>query len=149
MSLISERVQPVVLANIVAGTSYAATGSTPIDMESFNADSVLIVAVLNATTGNGFQMTAQGSASSGTGFSGYCVAAGSTTSLLTVSSTAAGLASYIDMKDVPHRFVRVTSTGLGACNVTITAFPYDSKSQPVTVQPVAGSFIASVSPTSA
>ncbi len=154
IGFLSERTQPVVMANIVAGTSYTVANSASVDLKAYNADSLLVVAVVSVTTGNGFTMTAQGGAST-SALGGYCVAAGSTATLLTVSSTAAGKCCYLDIKNARHQYVGVKHTGLGALTGVILGFPYDSKRQPVPLSAdlnstaVGGGYYTSVTPTTA
>ena len=154
-SFLSQLTQPITLANIVAGTSYTVTSSASVDLKAYNADSVLIVATLSVTTGNGFTMTAQGGDTT-SALGGYCAAAGSTATLLTVSSTAAGKLCYIDIKNSRHNYVGVKHTGLGALTGSILGFPYNSKSsQALTLSAdlnstaVGGGYYTSVSPTTA
>lgn len=130
ISYLSEITQPVVLANVVAGTSYTVTSSDSLDLKTYNADSVLLVAVVNATTLTGFTMTAQGGDST-SALGAYCQAAGSTAAVITAASTAPGKAVFIDIKNSRHRYVGVKHTGLAASNVTILGFPYNTKQQPV------------------
>lgn len=127
---LSEITQPVILANVVAGTSYTVASSDSIDLKTYNADSVLIVAVTNATTLTGFTMTAQGGDST-SALGGYCQAAGSTAAVITAATTAPGKVMYIDIKNSRHRYVGVKHTGLAATNATILAFPYSTKQQPL------------------
>ena len=130
MSFLSERTQPVLVSNTVAGTSYTQTSGSSVDLRTYQADSIMFVAVVNATTLTGFTMTVQGGDST-TALGGYCVTPGSTTTLMTVSSTAPAKVVYADCKNVKHRYVGVKHTGLAASNVTILGFPYDSKLQSV------------------
>lgn len=145
---LTEHVAPVLMSNTVAGTSYAATGSTVVDLQTQRCDSCLIVAVTNATTLTGFTMTAQASNSTSTGFGGLCTAAGSTASLMTVSSTDVGKILLLDVKNAPNRYLRVSHTGLAATNVTILGFPYNSKVIPCTTGD-ATSVVRVINPTTA
>lgn len=155
MSYLSERTQPYVLANTTSATSYAETTAT-VDMQAVQADSLLIVATVGNTTGGGFTMTAIGGAST-SALGGLCVSAGSTSSLLTVATTSMLKASFIDIKNVSHRYVGVKHTGTGATQVAILAFPYDSSQEPMPLtatgslaSTVSGTgFYRSVSPTTA
>lgn len=153
IGFLSERTQPLVLANIIAGTSYTVTSSASVDLKAYNADSLLVVAVVGVTTGAGFTMTAQGGATTAA-LGGYCVAAGSTATLLTVSTTAAGKACYIDIKNARHQYVGVKHTGQAITGV-ILGFPYDSKKQPIPLSTdlnstaAGGGVYTSVTPTTA
>lgn len=130
MSLFSERSQPYLLANLVAGTSVASGNSALVDLQTANADSVFILGAITASTGTGFTMTAIAGAST-TALGAYVVTPGSTSTLLTVSSTISGKFCYLDLKNVGHRYVGARYVGGGAINGAIIAFPYDSKTQEV------------------
>lgn len=151
---LSQQTQPVLMANLVAGTSYAQANSTSVDLSAYDADSLFVVAAVTATTLTGFTMTAQGGATT-SALGGYCVAAGSTSSLLTVATTNPAKLLFIDIKNARHRYVGVKHTGLAATNGVILGFPYNSKKQPVPLSTdlsstVSGTgFYQSVSPTTA
>jgi hypothetical protein len=154
MSFLSERTQPIVMANIIAGTSYTVANSASVNLSDYGCDSLLVVATVSVTTGNGFTMTAQGGATT-SALGGYCVTPGSTATLLTVSCTAAGKVCYLDLKNVPHKYVGVKHTGLGALTGVIHGYPYDSKSQKISLSAdlastaVGSGYYTSVNPTTA
>lgn len=152
---LSERTQPVVLAYTTASSSYAEATAT-VDLQAYNADSVLIVGTVMAATGSGLSMTAIGGDST-SALGGLCVTAGSTSTLLTVASTAIGKCIFLDIKNSRHRYTGIKSTGLGAGIYHIVGFPYDSKKQPVPLVTTASlsstvsgtGFYRSVTPTTA
>lgn len=152
---LSERTTPITLAYTTAVSSYAETSAT-VDLQAYNADSLLVVGTVSAATGAGLSMTAIGGDST-SALGGYCVAAGSTSSLLTVASTVIGKSILLDVKNSRHRYVGIKSTGLGAGLYTILGFPYDSKKQPVPLTTTASlastvsgtGFYRSVTPTTA
>jgi hypothetical protein len=134
MAFFSDLHQPVVLFKSTVITSYAAVSSTELDLQTANADSVFVMALLTGSASAGFSMTAQGSASSSTAAYGqYWATAGSSASVMTVGSTAQGKVVYMDLKNVPHRFFRVLHVGTDAVDPQIIAFPYDSKKRKVPV----------------
>jgi len=152
---LSERTQPVTLTYTTAVSSFAETSGT-VDLQAYNADSCLIVGTVMAATGAGLSMTAIGGDST-SALGGYCVAAGSTSSLLTVASTVIGKSILLDVKNSRHRYVGAKATGLGAGLYLVQAYPYDSKKQPVPLTTTASlastasgtGFYRSVSPTTA
>ncbi len=155
MSFFSERTQPVLVANLIAGTSYTVANGASVNLATYQADSVYFLAVITATTLTGFTMTVQGGATT-SALGGYCLVPGSTATLVTLGTTVTGgKFLYADCKNVPHQYVGVKHTGLGATNGAIVAFPYDSKSQRLAISAdmastVSGTgYIAIVNPTTA
>ena len=131
MSYLTERTQPVLMANVVAGTSYTAVAAASVDLRAYNADSIVIVATVNATSLTGFTGTATGGASTASMLQLWATA-GSSSTVLTLTTTAPAKILYWDLKQHPYRYAGLNHTGLGdKTNVTILGFPYDSKQQPV------------------
>jgi len=141
MPYLSEQTTPVLMANVVAGTSYTQTSAASVNLATYQADSLLIVATVNATTLTGFTMTAQGGATT-SALGGYCAVPGSTATLVTLATTAPNKVLVMDLKNVPHQYVGVKHTGLAATNVTIMGYPYDSKLNPVPLTTDAPSTVA-------
>ena len=127
---LSERIGFKLGVNTVVGNSYT-VAQRDVDLSLYGADSCLALAVINGTTLTGFTMTAiGGNATDAMG--AYCQAAGSTTAVLTASSTAPSKYCWIDVKNCGHRYFGVKETALGTnTGVTIMFFPYDSKSNPI------------------
>ncbi len=135
MSFLTERTMPVLMNNTVAGASFIQTSVSSVDLQAYQADSLLIVAVVNATSLTGYTITAQGGATT-SALGGYCAVPGSTSTLVTWATTNPGTIGFLDLKNCPHRYVGAKHTGLGDhTNVTVIGFPYDSKKQavPITV----------------
>lgn len=154
MSFLSERIQPVIMADATAGTSYTVANAASVNLATYGCDSLLIVAHVAASTGTGFTMTAQGGDTT-SALGGYCLVPGSTASLMTAATTVTGgKVLYLDVKNAPHKFVGVKHTGLGAVTASIIGYPYDSKSQKMPLSAnlpttAVGSYYAVVNPTTA
>lgn len=146
MSYISERTQPILMANMVAGTSYTVANSASVNLATYQADSLFVVATILASTGTGFTMTAQGGATT-SALGAYCAVPGSTATLVTCATTVTGgKVLYIDMKNVPHQYVGVKHTGLGAVSGSIVGYPYDSKLQVVPMSADLASTVSGAGP---
>jgi len=153
MSFLSERTQPVIMADATAGTSYTVATSV-FNLATYGCDSLMVVAHVAASTGNGFTMTAQAGATS-SAIGGLCLVPGSTASLMTAATTVTGgKVLYLDIKNSPGQFAGIKHTGLGACTVSIVGYPYDSKVQKIPLSASlpttsVGSYYAIVNPTTA
>ena len=139
MAHLSEQIQPVLMA-INAGSSYTVAASSSIDLQAYNADSCLIVATIHDTTTTGFTMTATVGASTAA-MTTALTGSGSTVAL-TVGTTAPAKVCWIDLKNLPYRYVGANHTGLAASIVSILGFPYNSKKQPIPITSSVGSTVA-------
>ena len=151
-AFLSSMTQPVLMA-VNNASSYTVAASSSVNLSSWNADSLLIVATIADTTLTGFTMTATGGASTASMTTLVGAAGSGSTAALTVSSTAPGKCVYIDVKNVTTKFVGANHTGLAASIVSIVGYPYDSKKQKVDLSGSLSStasgtgYIVAVSPT--